>query len=44
MINYIRFTSCFLMNVEVIRLANRNEVKNENKQSRQEVMIGFDRL
>ena len=32
------------MNVEVIRLANRNEVKNENKQSRQEVMIGFDRL
>ena len=32
------------MNVEVIRLANRNEVKNENNQSRQEVMIGFDRL
>ena len=43
MINYIRFTSCFLMNV--IRPGDRNEVKSENNHSiLEEVMIGFDRF
>ena len=40
MINYINRTCCLLMNVEVIRLANRNKVKNENNQSIREVTKG----